>query len=505
MTINENRAERMQIGFSKAAPPKTGAVIVPAFEGALKSGAFAAFNKATAGALGRAGEASGFTGKKDQAVEVMAPAGLANSRIVALGAGKAKDFDARAAEALGGLAMARLAATQEKRAAVALAGFESPKLKADETAARIAYGALLRSYRFDKYRTKLEKDQKPQLKQLTLHTASGSKAAFASLEKISDAVLFARDLVSEPPNVLYPESFANRCKTLEALGLKVTVLGVRDMKKLGMGSLLGVAQGSVREPRIVAMEWIGGRKGAAPAALVGKGVCFDSGGISLKPPAGMEDMKWDMGGAAAVTGAMMALAGRKARANVVGVIGLVENMPDGGAQRPSDIVTSMSGQTIEVINTDAEGRLVLADVIWWTQETFKPDAIVDLATLTGAIIIALGHEYAGLFANNEKLAGELIKAGEATDELLWRMPISKANDEAIKSDAADMKNTGPREGGSSSAAAFIARFVKDGAAWAHLDIAGRAWSTKDSPLAPKGATGFGVRLLDEWVQANRES
>jgi leucyl aminopeptidase len=252
------------------------------------------------------------------------------------------------------------------------------------------------------------------------------------------------------------------------------------------------------------MEWMGGKKGAAPVALVGKGVTFDTGGISLKPGPGMEDMKWDMGGAGAVTGAMKALAGRKAKANVVGVIGLVENMPDGNAQRPADVVKSMSGQTIEILNTDAEGRLVLADAIWWTQETYKPKVVVDLATLTGAIIIALAHEYAGLFTKHDELAAQLQQAGEASGEKLWRMPLAKAHDDMIKSDIADMKNIGGRDGGSSSAAAFIGRFVKDGVAWAHLDIAGMAWSTKEKPVIPKGATGFGVRLLDEWVRANCE-
>ncbi len=496
----------MQIGFSKAAPPNSGAIVVPAFEGGLKTGPFAALDKASGGTLARAAAASEFSGKKDQFFELIAPAGLDHSRLIAFGAGKSKDFDARAAESLGGSIVARLLGVRDKAGAVALDGFEGPKVKGAELAARIAYGGLLRSYRFDKYRTKLDKDQKPRLAKLTVHTAaSGAPSAFAGLRPIAEAVAFTRDLVSEPPNVLYPESFARQCRKLEELGVKVTVLGARDMAKLGMGSLLGVAQGSAREAKLVAMEWRGGAKDRAPAAFVGKGVCFDTGGISLKQAAGMEDMKWDMGGAGAVTGAMMALAGRKAKANVVGVIGLVENMPDGAAQRPSDIVTSMSGQTIEIINTDAEGRLVLADALWWTQETYKPKVIVDLATLTGAIIIALGHDFAGLFSNNEKLAGELIKAGDATDELLWRMPYGKANDEAIKSDAADMKNTGPREGGSSNAAAFLARFVKDDIPWAHLDIAGRAWSTKDGALAPKGATGFGVRLLDQWVRANWEA
>ncbi len=495
----------MQISFSKAALPKIGAIIAPLFEGGPRAGAFAALDKATGGALSKAIDASAFTGKKDQLLDVVAPSGLDNSRILLVGAGKAKEFTALGAERLGGVAIAKLLGTREKAAAVALDGFSAPSVDEGEVAARIGVGAKLRAYRFDKYRTKLEKDQKPALAKLAVHTASAkAKTFFADLEKVAEGVFLTRDLVSEPPNVLYPESFADRCKKLEELGVKVTILGETQMKKLGMGSLLGVGQGSARESKIVAMEWMGGKKGAAPVAFVGKGVTFDTGGISLKPGPGMEDMKWDMGGAGAVTGAMAALAGRKAKANVVGVIGLVENMPDGNAQRPGDIVTSMSGQTIEILNTDAEGRLVLADAIWWAQETYKPKAVVDLATLTGAIIISLSHEFAGLFSKDDKLVDQLTKAGDATGDKLWRMPLTAAHDEMIKSDVADMKNIGGRDGGSSTAAAFIGRFVKEGQSWAHLDIAGTAWTTKDLPIVPKGGTGYGVRLLDEWVRANHE-
>lgn len=279
------------------------------------------------------------------------------------------------------------------------------------------------------------------------------------------------------------------------------MLGRAEMKKLGMHMLLGVGQGSARESKLVAMEWLGGKKGQAPVAFVGKGVCFDTGGISLKPGPGMEDMKWDMGGAGAVVGAMAAIAGRKAKANVIGVIGLVENMPDGAAQRPSDIVTSMSGQTVEILNTDAEGRLVLGDAIWWTQEKYKPKAIIDLATLTGAIIISLGSEFAGLFSNNDGLAEAIAKAGTTAGDPVWRMPLVKGHYDAIKSDVADIKNIGGKEAGSSTAAAFIGKFIKEGQAWAHLDIAGMAWTSKDKGVCPKGATAFGVRLLDEYVRS----
>ena len=312
----------------------------------------------------------------------------------------------------------------------------------------MALGALLKTYRFDKYRTTLEKDQKPVLSKITVHTPSTSaKNIFADLEKIADGVFLTRDLVSEPPNILYPDSFAKRCQELESLGITVKVLGEKEMKKLGMGSLLGVGQGSIRESKLVAMEWMGGKKSDKTVAFVGKGVTFDTGGISLKPGPGMEDMKWDMGGAGAVTGAMAALAGRKAKANVVGVIGLVENMPDGNAQRPGDVVTSMSGKTIEILNTDAEGRLVLADAIWWTQETYKPETVIDLATLTGAIIISLAHEFAGMFTQDDVLAEKLLKAAEKSGDKLWRMPLTKTHYDMIKSDIADMKNIGGKEGG----------------------------------------------------------
>ncbi len=495
----------MKITFSKAVAPAGGALIVPVFEDGEPSTAQRSLDTTTSGALARAIKAASFGGKKGQSLELIGLSGADQARIVVAGAGKRAEFTALDAEALGGAGLAPLLKTQEKAGAFLLDGFSTEAVPAGEAAARIALGALLRRYLFDKYRTRLEKDQRPAFEKLVINTpAADARAKFADLEKVGDGVFLTRDLVSEPPNILYPESFAARCKELEALGLKVTVLGAREMAKLGMHMLLGVGQGSARESKLVAMEWMGGKKGQAPVAFVGKGVCFDTGGISLKPGPGMEDMKWDMGGAGAVTGAMAALAGRKAKANVVGVIGLVENMPDGAAQRPSDIVTSMSGQTVEILNTDAEGRLVLGDAIWWTQEKYKPKAVIDLATLTGAILISLGHEFAGLFANDEALANAIEKASKASGDPVWRMPLTKAHYENIKSDVADMKNIGPREGGSSTAAAFIGRFVKDGQAWAHLDIAGMAWNAKDKPTCPKGGSGFGVRLLDELVRANYE-
>jgi leucyl aminopeptidase len=323
-------------------------------------------------------------------------------------------------------------------------------------------------------------------------------------------VYLARDLVSEPPNVLNPAEMAKRCEALTELGLQVEVLGPQEMERLGFGALLGVAQGSVNEPRMVVMRWNGGGSGkpvasasAKPVAFIGKGVTFDTGGISIKPAAGMEDMKWDMAGAGTVIGLMAALAARRAKVNAVGLVGLVENMPSGTAQRPGDVVKSYSGQTVEVINTDAEGRLVLADVLWYCQEKFDPRFMVDLATLTGAIIIGLGHEHAGLFSNDDALAQQLLEAGSATGEKVWRMPLAEAYDKQLKSEIADMKNVGGRPAGSVTAAQFLQRFV-NGKPWAHLDIAGTAWSSKDAPCVPKGATAFGVRLLDRMVAAHFE-
>ncbi|NBU79296.1 MAG: leucyl aminopeptidase, partial [Sphingomonadaceae bacterium] len=371
---------------------------------------------------------------------------------------------------------------------------------------RMAAAAALRSWRYDTYRTKLPEAQKPTLRDLVIVGApEGMDAAWAHYNALVQGVSLTRELVTEPANVLYPETFVERCQRLKDAGVEIEVLGEAEMRAAGMGALLGVAQGSVREPKLLVMRW-DGTNGAQkkPVVFVGKGVTFDTGGISLKPPAGMEDMKWDMGGAGAVAGAMLALAGRKAKAHVVGVCGLVENMPDGNAQRPGDVVTSMSGQTIEVINTDAEGRLVLCDAMTWVQQRFQPEYMVDLATLTGAMIISLGHEYGGLFSNDDGLADKLSAAGKAVGDPLWRFPIGPAYDKLIDSPIADMKNVGPREGGSITAAQFLQRFVDEGVKWAHLDIAGMVWASKPGTVWDKGATGFGVRLLDRFVADNFE-
>jgi leucyl aminopeptidase len=497
----------MKINFAEPALPKSGAVIVGVLEESKLSPAAADLDKRTGGALKRAIAASRFTGKKDELLAVLAPANLDLSRIVLAGLGKAKSIDVMQVQNLGGALLAHLNGAGEKEAAVLLddieAGIETP-----EAAANLAFGAKLRSYRFDRYRTKEKPEQKPTLERFSFLSsgAAAAKRSYQKLEKIADGVFFTRDLVSEPANIIYPETLAAQAKTLEKLGVTVEILDEKKMTKLGMGALLGVGQGSIRPPRLVVMQWNGNpkAKNAAPVAFIGKGVTFDTGGISIKPAAGMEDMKWDMAGSGVVIGLMKALAGRKAKVNAVGLVGLVENMPSGSAQRPGDIVTSMSGQTIEVLNTDAEGRLVLADVLWYCQDRFKPRLMVDLATLTGAIIIALGHENAGLFSNNDELAERLTTAGKAVGEHIWRLPLADSYDREMDSDAADIKNiSGGRAGGSITAAQFLQRFVNK-VPWAHLDIAGTAWSKKDTATVPKGATAFGVRLLERFVADHYE-
>ncbi len=496
----------MKFNFTKPALPKAGTVAVAVLAERTLCAAGRDIDRKTGGMLTRAMQASRFTGKPEETLAILAPTELEASRVLLFGLGKAEEITALSLQAVGGGIVAALEKTGETEVSVLVEAHDNSALKPVEIAAEIAFGARLRSYRFDRYRTKEKKDQKPSLKRVTLLTdeADAAKRAFSGLDKVADGVLFARDLVSEPANIITPETLAERCKELTELGIELEVLDPKKLKKLGMNALLGVAQGSVHEPRVVIMRWNGNPDAAdaeerRPVAFVGKGVTFDSGGISIKPAAGMEEMKWDMAGSAVVIGAMMALAGRKAKVNAVGVVGLVENMPSGSAQRPGDIVTSLSGQTIEVINTDAEGRLVLADCLWYTQDTYKPRLMIDLATLTGAIIVALGHEHAGLFSNNDALAETLTRAGKAVGEPLWRLPLGDAYDKEINTDAADMKNTGGNRGaGSITAAQFLQRFVND-VPWAHLDIAGMAWSKKDSAVVPKGATAFGVRLLDRFV------
>jgi leucyl aminopeptidase len=496
----------MKISFAEFALPKSGAVAVGAWEDRVLTGPARRLDEATGGAVSRAvAAAARFRGKKNELVPIIGPPDLGVSRIVVAGLGKPDAVDQRLLQDLGGNLVAHLNGAGETEAIFAVDLGDAAKLKPAEAAAQLAFGAALRSYRFDKYRTNQKPEQKPSLGAVTVATdaAGDAKKAYRALGSTAEAVFFTRDLVSEPANELYPETLAERAAGLAELGVSVEILDENRMRELGMGALLGVAQGSVRPPRVVVMEYRAAA-GTAPVAFIGKGVTFDTGGISIKPAAGMADMKWDMAGAGVVIGLMRALAGRKAKVNAVGIVGLVENMPSGTAQRPGDIVRSMSGQTIEVLNTDAEGRLVLADVLWYCQERFKPQLMVDLATLTGAVIVALGSEHAGLFANNEELADRLIAAGKAVGEQLWRLPLGESFDRAIDSDAADVKNiAGDRGAGSSIGAQFLKRFVND-VPWAHLDIAGVAWSKKEAPTVPKGATGFGLRLLDRFVADHYE-
>ncbi|MDF2965752.1 MAG: leucyl aminopeptidase [Rickettsiaceae bacterium] len=422
--------------------------------------------------------------------------------------GKQDELESFQIEQIGGKIYQALCSLKSSAASVIVS--KSIKTFGEEDiAALIAHGSKLASYRFDKYRTKLTDKEKPQLKQLHLSVKGNIEEAsekFNELDALAQGVFLARDFITEPPNKLYPDSYAAKIvEDLEPLGIEVEVLGEREMKNLGMGALLGVGQGSINESKLVIMKYNGLDDDSSPVAFIGKGVTFDTGGISLKPAGGMEDMKYDMAGSAAVVGVIKALALRKAKVNAVGVVGLVENMPGGNAQRPSDVVTSMSGQTIEVLNTDAEGRLVLADALWYTQDKYKPKFMVDLATLTGAIVISLGSAYAGLFSNNEELTERLISSGKKVNEKLWAFPLSKEYDEMIKSSIADVANiTQERGAGSITAAQFLQRFVNE-TPWAHLDIAGVAWNKKGNDITPKGAVGFGVRLLNQMVKDYYES
>ncbi|KAB2848935.1 MAG: leucyl aminopeptidase, partial [Hyphomicrobiaceae bacterium] len=444
-------------------------------------------------------------------IELLAPPDMGPSRVVALGLGKAADLSAEEWVKAGGSVAAALMQRSTAAASLFVDVADTGGREASDIAADMALGAMLRCYEFDKYRTRKKSEDGQEdtagLKSLVVHVGKPEAAAraFEGRAAVVEGVYLARDLVNEPANELGPVQFADRVRQLEKAGLEVEVLDESEIARLKMGALLGVAQGSERPARIAIMQWHGASgKRAKPLCFIGKGVVFDSGGISMKPAQGMEDMKGDMGGAAAVSGLMLALARRKAKVNAVGLVGLVENMPSGNAQRPGDIVRSMSGQTIEVLNTDAEGRLVLADVMWYAQERFKPRFIVNLATLTGAIMVALGKEHAGLFSNDDKLAGQIAKAGSEVGEAVWRMPLGKAYDKLLDSKNADMKNIGPRWGGAVTAAQFIQRFVKAGTPWAHLDVAGTAMDSNRSEISQSWASGWGVRLLERLVAGNYE-
>lgn len=451
----------------------------------------------TALVVKRAAAASNFKGKSASTLDILAPEGLKAGRLIVVGTGKADAIKETDLLKFGGVLAGKMRGAE---AVTVMAELPSGAMSAEQ-AASLASGVLLRAYAFDRYKTKKkDDDDKPTdvAVSIAVSDVAAAKKAFASDENVVEGVILARNLVNEPPNVLFPVEFARRASELKKLGVAVEVLDVKAMEKLGMGALLGVSQGSTQPGRMVIMRWNGGKKGEQPVAFIGKGVTFDTGGISIKPSGSMEDMKGDMGGAACVVGLMHALAGRKAKCNVVGAIGIVENMPDGNAQRPGDIVTSMSGQTIEIINTDAEGRLVLADVLWYVKEKFKPKFMVDLATLTGAILVALGTEHAGLFSNNDELSERLYAVGQSTGEKVWRLPMGPEYDKMMDSQFADMKNAGARNGGSITAAQFLQRFVGD-TPWAHLDIAGTAMGAPKTEINQSWGSGYGVRLLDRLV------
>jgi leucyl aminopeptidase len=478
----------------------TAPLVVGVFEeGTLSCGA-QQVEKATAGALMRAIQSHAFKGKEGETLTLVAPTGVTYSAVTLIGLGKADALTPQSLEEIGAKLYAAVAKTQSPNVMVDLT--DTAFTDGANTVAFIASGAMLRAWSFPIYKTKTKEEV--HLKTLTFITpdVTASQKAFEPLQALAEGVFLTRHVVSEPPNVLYPQSMAQIAKDeLRPLGVKVEVLDEKDMTKLGMGALLGVGQGSEKESQLIVLQWQGGPKDQKPIAIVGKGVTFDTGGISIKPSNNMEDMKYDMAGSGVVLGLLKALALRNARVNVVGIMGMVENMPSGSAQRPADVVTSMSGQTIEVVNTDAEGRLVLADALWYAQSRFKPQAMIDLATLTGAITVALGEEYAGLFSNDDALATNLLTAAKATGECAWRMPLCESYDKDINSDIADMKNVGSGRGaGSATAAHFLQRFVND-VPWAHLDIAGMAWNKRGRALCAKGATGYGVRLLDAFIRS----
>ena len=492
----------MKIHFSALNFPKSGTLVLGVADNLALSPTGQEADQKLGNLISRALNQSRFKGETGQWLSIAAPESAGLDRVALVGLGKADKLDAKAARKIGATLAKELDSAGISEAFVAV---DVPQGD-DELAAELATGALLKSYRFDKYRTNLKDHEKASLVSLTflLGNHAHAESLFAISQAVADGVFTTRDLVSEPANIIHPESLADFCKTLSKVGIEVEVLGEKQMEKLGMGALLGVGRGSSKESKLVIMRWNGGNKGDDPVAFIGKGVTFDMGGICIKPAAGMEEMKWDMGGSAVVIGLMRALAARKAKANVIGVVGLVENMISGEAQRPGDVVKTMSGQTVEVINTDAEGRLVLADALWYTQDRFKPKFMINLATLTGAIIIALGKQRAGLFSNNDELAGRIAAAGETEGERVWRLPIGDEYESHIKSDIADMKNVGKgREAGSISAAQFLERYV-NGTPWAHIDIAGTTWTNEELDLARKGATGFGVRLLNRLVKEHYE-
>ncbi|HTN60072.1 MAG TPA: leucyl aminopeptidase [Devosia sp.] len=481
-----------------AQPGAATLTVIYVHEDAVPTGAGAAIWQATGLDFAATAATAGFKGRQGQVLDLLAPNGVATARLLVLGAGKAEEgVSLTAWTDRGGSLLAKLTTVRAQTATVILDGPDATPAAVAELAA----GLRLRHYKFDTYKKPASSDDTPAALAITLVVANpaATDATIADRNAVVDGTLLARDLINEPANVLGPVEFAARAAELASLGVEVEILEPDELQRLGMNSLLCVAQGSARPARLVVMQWRGGKPDAQPLAFVGKGVVFDTGGISIKPAGSMEDMKGDMGGAAAVTGLLQALAARKAPVNAVGVIGIVENMPSANAVRPGDIVKAMSGTTIEVINTDAEGRLVLADALWYTQDRFKPRFMINLATLTGAIIVALGHDHAGLFSNDDQLSIQLLNAGLAANEKLWRMPLGPAYDKIIEGRFADIKNSAGRPGSSILAAQFLQRFV-NGVPWAHLDIAGMAFGTAANEINTSWASGYGVALLDRLVR-----
>ncbi len=501
--------EAPTLSFTALAPPSNGVFVVLADQGPELASLGQAFDSKTGGYVMRAAGAANFKGKKESVLDLIAPGDTGLARLVIIGAGKSAEFSAEDWISLGGSTRGALAGRNGSGVTIAV---ETGAGATAEQVADFALGLTLRGYKFDKYKSKKKKDDNGDedciLKTISIQCAdpAAAEAAFVARRAVAEGVIRARDLVNEPANILGPAEFAERAKELSAVGVDVEILDDAKLEALGMGALLAIGKGSERPSHVVVMRWAGSdsNSDAGPVAFVGKGVTFDTGGISIKPSAGMEDMKGDMAGAACVVGLMHTLAARNAKVDAVGLIGLVENMPSGSATRPGDVVTAMSGTTIEVLNTDAEGRMVLADVLWYAQDRFKPRFVVNLATLTGAIMVALGKEHAGLFSNNDELSQRLTEAGLATGEKVWRMPLGKKYDKLIDSKVADIKNTGGRWGGAISAAQFLQRFIKDETPWAHLDIAGMGMASSDTEINRSWGSGFGVRLLDRLVADHYE-
>lgn len=497
----------ISVKFQKSPTAKSGLAIVYIYENGKLSESAASLDKTSGGLISHAiKNADKFSGKFGETLSVMLPSKAGFDKVICAGLGKLSELSILKAEEIGGKLFVAVQAHGSAKASLLADDLKQKKTDSPEFAAHVAAGFKLRSYKFERYKAK-KKGAKP-FKNLVVIGNVHTKASkiFAYQGKLAEGVFLARDLVNEPPNTIHPPQYAKLIKKeLVPLGVKVEVLDEKKMKALGMGAILAVGQGSEQKPRMVIMRWNGAKAKSAkgPIALVGKGVTFDTGGISIKPSAGMDEMKMDMGGSAAVVGTMKAIALNKMKANVVGIVGLAENMPSHNAYRPGDIIKSYAGKTVEVLNTDAEGRLVLSDCLTYVQKKYKPEAIIDLATLTGAMMVALGHEYCGTFANDDKLWKGLEKASADTGEKLWRMPLDKEWKKQMVSQVADLKNMGgSRFAGACTAAGFLEHFIEDGTSWAHMDIAGTAWVKKDQPTVPKYGTGFGVRVLEKFIADN---